>query len=431
MAHPPRTGTQKALRITSIIMIIFGVLVALSGAIIIASGAAADSLGLNDAVNFQGTETTAGILTMAVGILVLIMGALQLIVAFLGLRASNDASKVGPYRALSWGISIVILAMIVYNWFLGGTFLDDPFLLIGDVVYLLVCTTLADVVKKEHDRGIVGEAKAEVERSGSQKALRVISIVLVVFAVISIVLGLAFLALIAAGLGTDAVNAMDPNDPDLVAGIAVGLVLGVVLVGSGVVDLVVGALGLRGARDPRKVPPNNYHIYPLPFQLLLFSYIHSSPFHHTNPPSLSSLIPIITTFSIPYYSHLPPSPSLFHSSPPPQPNQPIFPTHPLLSNPQHPSTYPPFPPHLKSNPPPPHSPLPPPNPKLPPHTYYTNPQFHPTITNQSSLPPSTFFHPPPPTSSLPPYPHNFPHPLLSQPIQLTTPHTINHHLHPY
>ena len=169
MAHPPRTGTQKALRITSIIMIIFGVLVALSGAIIIASGAAADSLGLNDAVNFQGTETTA-----AVGILVLIMGALQLIVAFLGLRASNDASKVGPYRALSWGISIVILAMIVYNWFLGGTFLDDPFLLIGDVVYLLVCTTLADVVKKEHDRGIVGEAKAEVERSGSQKALLVI-----------------------------------------------------------------------------------------------------------------------------------------------------------------------------------------------------------------------------------------------------------------
>ena len=225
MAHPPRTGTQKALRITSIILIIFGVLVALSGAIIIASGAAADSLGLNDAVNFQGTETTAGILTMAVGILVLIMGALQLIVAFLGLRASNDASKVGPYRALSWGISIVILAMIVYNWFLGGTFLDDPFLLIGDVVYLLVCTTLADVVKKEHDRGIVGEAKAEVERSGSQKALRVISIVLVVFAVISIVLGLAFLALIAAGLGTDAV------------------------------DLVVGALGLRGARDPRKVKP--------------------------------------------------------------------------------------------------------------------------------------------------------------------------------
>ena len=52
MAHPPRTGTQKALRITSIIMIIFGVLVALSGAIIIASGAARLAR-LNDAVNFR------------------------------------------------------------------------------------------------------------------------------------------------------------------------------------------------------------------------------------------------------------------------------------------------------------------------------------------------------------------------------------------
>ena len=41
----------------------------------------------------------------------------------------------------------------------------------------------------------------------------------------------------------------------LAYGFGVGLVLGVVLVGSGVVDLVVGALGLRGARDPRKVKP--------------------------------------------------------------------------------------------------------------------------------------------------------------------------------
>ena len=67
----PRTGTQKALRITSIIMIIFGFWLRFPGAIIIASGAAADSLGLNDAVNFQGTEDDGGHpSTMAVGILV-------------------------------------------------------------------------------------------------------------------------------------------------------------------------------------------------------------------------------------------------------------------------------------------------------------------------------------------------------------------------
>ena len=51
---------------------------------------------------------------------------------------------------------------------------NSPLLLIGNVIYLLVCSTLADAVKREHDLGIVGEAKAEVERSGSQKALLVI-----------------------------------------------------------------------------------------------------------------------------------------------------------------------------------------------------------------------------------------------------------------
>ena len=143
------------------------------------------------------------------------MGLVQLVVAAFGLRGSKDASKIGPFRILIWGISLVILATILYGWFFNGNWYiqNSPLLLIGNVIYLLVCSTLADAVKREHDLGIVGEAKAEVERSGSQKALRVISIVLVVFAVISIVLGLAFLALIAAGLGTDAVNAMDPNGP--------------------------------------------------------------------------------------------------------------------------------------------------------------------------------------------------------------------------
>ena len=52
--------------------------------------------------------------------------------------------------------------------------LYDDLGLPADVIYLLVCSTLADAVKREHDLGIVGEAKAEVERSGSQKALLVI-----------------------------------------------------------------------------------------------------------------------------------------------------------------------------------------------------------------------------------------------------------------
>ena len=100
----------------------------------------------------------------------------QLVVAAFGLRGSKDASKIGPFRILIWGISLVILATILYGWFFNGNWYiqNSPLLLIGNVIYLLVCSTLADAVKREHDLGIVGEAKAEVERSGSQKALLVI-----------------------------------------------------------------------------------------------------------------------------------------------------------------------------------------------------------------------------------------------------------------
>ena len=142
MSNPARTGTQKALHVVSIIMIVLGVLIILSGASLIA----------------------------------LAMGLVQLVVAAFGLRGSKDASKIGPFRILIWGISLVILATILYGWFFNGNWYiqNSPLLLIGNVIYLLVCSTLADAVKREHDLGIVGEAKAEVERSGSQKALLVI-----------------------------------------------------------------------------------------------------------------------------------------------------------------------------------------------------------------------------------------------------------------
>ena len=168
MSNPARTGTQKALHVVSIIMIVLGVLVILSGASLIALGVSAATMGMDQPMTLGDT--------VALGIIVLAMGLVQLVVAAFGLRGSKDASKIGPFRILIWGISLVILATILYGWFFNGNWYiqNSPLLLIGNVIYLLVCSTLADAVKREHDRGIVGEAKAEVERSGSQKALLVI-----------------------------------------------------------------------------------------------------------------------------------------------------------------------------------------------------------------------------------------------------------------
>ena len=173
MSNPARTGTQKALHVVSIIMIVLGVLVILSGASLIALGVSAATMGMDQPMTLGDTETTADTTSVALGIIVLAMGLVQLVVAAFGLRGSKDASKIGPFRILIWGISLVILATILYGWFFNGNWYiqNSPLLLIGNVIYLLVCSTLADAVKREHDLGIVGEAKAEVERSGSQKAL--------------------------------------------------------------------------------------------------------------------------------------------------------------------------------------------------------------------------------------------------------------------
>ena len=166
MSNPARTGTQKALHVVSIIMIVLGVLVILSGASLIALGVSAATMGMDQPMTLGDTETTADTTSVALGIIVLAMGLVQLVVAAFGLRGSKDASKIGPFRILIWGISLVILATILYGWFFNGNWYiqNSPLLLIGNVIYLLVCSTLADAVKREHDLGIVGEAKAEVER---------------------------------------------------------------------------------------------------------------------------------------------------------------------------------------------------------------------------------------------------------------------------
>ena len=86
--------------------------------------------------------------------------------------------------------------------------------------------------------------------SGSQKALKVISIITIVYAVVLLVLGI----FMAAGGSLLSGETIDVDGTAASASI-VAAVLGVTLVIGGVVDLVIGLLGLRGAKNPRKVGP--------------------------------------------------------------------------------------------------------------------------------------------------------------------------------
>lgn len=74
MSNPARTGTQKALHVVSIIMIVLGVLVILSGASLIALGVSAVTMGMDQPMTLGDTETTADTTSVALGIIVLAMG---------------------------------------------------------------------------------------------------------------------------------------------------------------------------------------------------------------------------------------------------------------------------------------------------------------------------------------------------------------------
>ncbi len=86
--------------------------------------------------------------------------------------------------------------------------------------------------------------------SGSQKAIKVLSIISIVFGVIGIVFGL----LAFAGAGVIGNQMVTYQGVSYSAG-ALSIAGGFMLLIDGILDIVVGWLGLRGAKDPAKIGP--------------------------------------------------------------------------------------------------------------------------------------------------------------------------------
>lgn len=89
--------------------------------------------------------------------------------------------------------------------------------------------------------------------SGSQKALKVISIIVIVLAIICIVGGVLLLLPNLAYVDADFPNVEGSDRALVAAGAAMMIALTVILILSGVIDLIVGILGLRGAKDPKRI----------------------------------------------------------------------------------------------------------------------------------------------------------------------------------
>jgi hypothetical protein len=121
--------------------------------------------------------TLSGWSPMGLAIVTLAAGALLCATAWLGFAASRDSGRVGPYRFLCYLVGLVLLVAILWSWGSGTILIFNPIVLSTTITYVVVCSSLADRVQREHDEGVRGESFL---LSGHQRALRLISQVMIV-----------------------------------------------------------------------------------------------------------------------------------------------------------------------------------------------------------------------------------------------------------
>lgn len=229
----PRTPTQAVLRMVSILMGGIGLLVLVGGLLVLVPGV------------LGGQDLWAAV---TFGVMILVVAGLLVLTAALGLAASNDSARVGPYRFLCYLVGLAVLVAIVWGWGMGTFILFNPIVLTTTIVYVLICSRLADKVKEEHDKGVSGETFL---RSRHQRVLHLLSELVILKGALTLVVACVLgAALVVYGEGERAVISGVPVTVTgaLYALLAVGGVAAGASVG-------VGALGIWGSNRPQKIRP--------------------------------------------------------------------------------------------------------------------------------------------------------------------------------
>lgn len=248
-ATVPRTPAQHILRIVSIVLIILGT----ADVLITLASLFATITGLQPAVPLEQLEFSGVYFTFSNNILlgyvfVLLIGMLQVVTSIFGLRAAKDSSKVEPYRFLCYLIGLIILVGILWAWGRGELIILDPFVQLNTIVYVVICSNLADKVKKEHDQGIVGTT---YWRSRHQRVLHFFSLVSIALSGIAL-----FLVLILLGLHDLSRVVNQPFLATVNQFLEQQGILTIFLVTVGAVfSLVAGLLALKGSNDARFIRP--------------------------------------------------------------------------------------------------------------------------------------------------------------------------------
>ena len=248
-ATVPRTPAQHILRIVSIVLIILGA----ADVLTTLTSLFATIMGLQPAVPLEQLEFSGVYFTFSKNVLlgyifVLLIGVMQIVTSVLGLRAAKDSSKVEPYRFLCYLIGLIILVGILWAWGRGELLILDPFVQLNTIVYVVICSNLADKVKKEHDQGVVGTT---YWRSRHQRVLHFFALVLIAFSGIEL-----FLVLILLGLHDLSRVVNQPVLAVVNQFLSQQGILTIFLVTLGAAfSLVVGLLALKGSNDARFIRP--------------------------------------------------------------------------------------------------------------------------------------------------------------------------------
>ena len=201
----PRTPAQVTLRVVSAIMALLGGLVVVGAALVFLNR---DQLGLAEE-SMWTVLTYGGIILAAAGLL--------LLTAWLGFRAADDSSRVGPYRFLCYFVGLMVLMAIVWGWGMGMFLLFNPVVLASTVTYVLVCSQLADKVAEEHEAGVKGEVFL---RTGRQRTLHLLAeVVLVKGAILGVVVAVMAVTVFAvtdSSAGADLARDLGLEGTDLV-----------------------------------------------------------------------------------------------------------------------------------------------------------------------------------------------------------------------
>mgnify|MGYP000855590104 FL=1 len=243
----PQTPAQVTLGVISAVMAILGGVVLLVGGLMLFAAVTGKAGASDSGLSIAGI-TLSGWSPLGLAIVVLAAGSLLCVTAWLGFAASRDSGRIGPYRFLCYLVGLVLLVAILWSWGAGTILIFNPIVLSTTITYVVVCSSLTDRVQREHDEGVRGESFL---LNGHQRALRLISQVIIVTAVLNAVITL---------IVWYAVSQMDPATPvtiadsQLAAGELASKALGFGLASAGV-NLLVGLLGLRGANQPEKIGP--------------------------------------------------------------------------------------------------------------------------------------------------------------------------------